>query len=72
MESIDLLHYAFLALVVTLAFAVRGATGFGSGAVAVPLAALAFPVQIVIPVINNLQLFSNATFSARNWRLVAS
>ena len=68
MESIDLLHYAFLALVVTLAFAVRGATGFGSGAVAVPLAALAFPVQIVIPVINNLQLFSNATFSARNWR----
>ena len=69
MES-DLLQYAFFAAVVTVAFAVRGATGFGSGAVAVPLAALALPVQVVIPVVNNLQLFSNAAFSARNWRRV--
>lgn len=70
MESIDVGQYGFLALVVTLAFAVRGATGFGSAAVAVPLAALALPVQIVIPVIAGLQLLSTAEFSARNWRQV--
>jgi uncharacterized protein len=69
-ESADLLQCTFLALVVTMAFAVRGATGFGSGLVAVPLAALALPVQVVIPVINSLQLFSNAEYSARNWRRV--
>lgn len=71
LQETGLLDYAFFAAVVTLAFAVRGATGFGSGAIAVPLAALALPVQIVIPVVNNLQLLSNALFSARNWRRVA-
>jgi len=70
LEFFDPLQYAVFALVVTMAFAVRGATGFGSGVVAVPLAALALPVQVVIPVVNNLLLFSNTAYSARNWRHV--
>ena len=70
LDTIDVLQCAFFAIVVTGAFAVRSATGFGSGTVAVPLAALAVPVQVVIPVISCLQLFSNTTFSARHWREV--
>lgn len=69
-ETIGAAQLIFFAVVVTAAFAVRGATGFGSAAVAVPLAALALPVLIVIPVIANLQLLSTAEFSARNWRRV--
>jgi uncharacterized membrane protein YfcA len=60
----------FFAVIVTAAFMVRGATGFGSAAVAVPLAALVMPVQFVIPVVAGLQLLSTAEFSARNWRAV--
>lgn len=63
-------QYAIFAFVVTAAFAVRGATGFGSAAVAVPLAALALPVQFVIPVIAGLQLLSTTEYSVRNWRAV--
>ena len=70
LSTFDLLQWAFFALAVTLAFAVRGATGFGSGMVVLPLAALALPVQTVIPVISGLQVFSNVAFSARHWREV--
>ncbi len=70
LETLDLLHLAFFALVITGGFAVRGATGFGAGTVTLPLAALALPVQIVIPVVSGLQMFANATFSARHWREV--
>jgi len=70
LATLDLVQWVFFALVITGAFAVRGATGFGSGTVAVPLAALAVPVQIVIPVVSGLQLFSNVAFSARHWREV--
>jgi uncharacterized membrane protein YfcA len=58
------------AVVITAAFMVRGATGFGSAAIAVPLAALVLPMQFVIPVVTGLQLLSTAEFSARNWRVV--
>jgi uncharacterized membrane protein YfcA len=68
LASFDLLQWAFFALVVTGAFAVRSATGFGSSMVVLPLAALAFPVQAVIPVVSGLQVFSNVTFSVRHWR----
>ncbi len=41
----------FCALVIVSAFAVRGTAGFGGAAVAVPLMALALPVQTVVPVV---------------------
>ena len=59
-----------LAMIVTVSFSIRGATGFGSGAVAVPLAALVMPAQLIIPIINNLQLVSNTHFTVQNWRFV--
>ena len=63
-------EYAFFALVVVGAFAVRGATGFGSAAIATPLATLVLPVQFVIPVVASLQLWSTTEYSVRNWRHV--
>ncbi len=71
METIGAGHLVFCALVVTGAFAVRGVAGFGGAAVAVPLTALVLPVQVVIPVVANLQLVATLDHSARNWRIVA-
>lgn len=70
MGTVGLGQYVFFALVVTAAFAARGATGFGSAAIAVPLATLALPVQFVIPVVASLQLVSTTEYSVRNWRAV--
>lgn len=70
MDAIGLGQYVFFAVVVTGAFAVRGATGFGSAAIATPLAALALPVHFVIPVVASLQLLSTTVYSVRNWRAV--
>lgn len=70
MDAISLEQFMFFALVVTAAFAVRGATGFGSAAIATPVAALVLPVHFVIPVVASLQLLSTAEFSARHWRVV--
>lgn len=70
MESIGLVQFGFGALAVMAAFAVRGAAGFGAAAVAVPLTALVFPVQVVIPVIALLQFVSMSEYGIRNWRAV--
>ncbi|MEW5788632.1 MAG: sulfite exporter TauE/SafE family protein [Pseudomonadota bacterium] len=40
---------AYAAAVLTLAYFVRGISGFGSGLIAVPLLALRFPLQQVVP-----------------------
>ena len=39
------------ALILLLAYWVRGMTGFGSGLVAVPLLTLMWPVTVVVPVV---------------------
>lgn len=48
MENLSALEIVFAALVVTVAFAVRGTAGFGGQAVAVPLLALVLPLPMVL------------------------
>lgn len=61
---------AFCALVVVSAFAIRGAAGFGGGAVAVPLMALVLPVQVVVPVVAVLNMIASLGHAARHWKRV--
>jgi uncharacterized membrane protein YfcA len=42
---------AALAAILLLAYFIRGITGFGSGLIAVPLLALFFPLQFVVPLV---------------------
>lgn len=70
MEAIGAGQFAFCALVLIAAFAVRGGAGFGAGAVAVPLLALALPVQVAVPVVSVLILVSSIGQSLANWRKV--
>ena len=44
-------QWAYAAAVLVVAFLVRGASGFGSGLVAIPLLAAVWPLQRVVPVI---------------------
>lgn len=68
MEELSLWQLLFCVIVVTLAFAVRGGTGFGGGAVAVPLLALVFPVQVTVPVVTVLNMLSSIGHGIADWR----
>lgn len=50
----------YAAAVLLAAYFIRGIAGFGSGLVAVPLLALAFPLQQVVPVMLLLDLIASA------------
>lgn len=68
MEHLNAWQLLFCALVVTLAFAVRGGAGFGGGAIAVPMLSLVFPVQVAVPVVTVLNMLSSIGHGAANWR----
>ena len=66
MEAQAVLEMAFAAVVLVIAYAVRGTTGFGGQAIAVPLIALVLPLQIVVPAITVLTALSSFTYWRRD------
>lgn len=62
----DPLSLAFAGLVLFLAYLVRGIAGFGSGLIAIPLLALVFPLQQVVPVVVFLDFVGSASQGIRN------
>jgi uncharacterized membrane protein YfcA len=62
---------AYTALVLLLAYLVRGIAGFGSGLIAVPLLSMVAPVTQVVPVVVSLDYIGSAGQGARNIRRVA-
>ena len=56
--------------VVFAAYALRGATGFGAGVVAIPLLALVMPLNVVIPVITTLGIVASLGQSLQEFRYV--
>ncbi|MBS1219087.1 MAG: hypothetical protein H6R21_2220 [Proteobacteria bacterium] len=70
MEQLSMWQLVFSAAVVTVAFAVRGGTGFGGGAIAVPLLALVFPLQVTVPVVTVLNMLSSIGQGVVDWRSI--
>ncbi len=68
MDELSVWQLVFCAAVVTVAFAVRGGTGFGGGAIAVPLLALVFPVPVTVPVVTVLNMLSSIGHGIADWR----
>ena len=69
-------HYAIAALIILVAYFIRGITGFGSGLIAVPLLALFVPLTFVVPVILLLDfsaslVMGGVDFKRVQWREVA-
>lgn len=71
MEQLSAWQLLFCAVVVTLAFAVRGGAGFGGGAIAVPLLALVFPVPVTVSVVTVLNMLSSVGHGITDWRSIA-
>ena len=61
---------AAFTVVVFAAYALRGATGFGAGVVAIPLLALALPLNVVIPVVTTLGIVASLGQSMQEARYV--
>jgi uncharacterized membrane protein YfcA len=66
METKIVLEFLYAAVVLVVAYAVRGTTGFGGQAMAVPLMALILPLQVVVPVITVLTALSSFTYWRRD------
>jgi uncharacterized protein len=62
---------AYSALVLFLAYFVRGMAGFGSGLIAVPLLTLTWPLPVVLPLVVALDYIGSAGQSIRNARHIA-
>ncbi|MEX2617289.1 MAG: sulfite exporter TauE/SafE family protein [Alphaproteobacteria bacterium] len=60
------LEWLFAAMVVFIAYMVRGMAGFGSGLIAVPLLAMVFPVHFVVPVVVLFDYIGSASQGIRN------
>ena len=61
---------ALCALVVFAGYTLRGATGFGAGVVAIPLLALAMPLNVVIPVVTTMGIIASLGQSVQEIRHV--
>lgn len=62
--------FAFCLAVVFAGYALRGATGFGAGVVAIPMLALVLPLNVVIPVITTLGIVASLGQSLQEFRHV--
>lgn len=71
MAGPGILEFSFAALVLVLAYAVRGTAGFGGQAIAVPLLALVLPLQVVVPAVTILTVLASLTHWRQGWGKIA-
>ena len=69
--DIELSTAALAAVILFVAYTVRGIAGFGSGLIGVPLLALSFPIQLVVPIIVLLDFVGSAGQGLKNRKLVS-
>lgn len=60
------LEWILAAAVLLVAYLVRGIAGFGSGLIAVPLLAMTYPVQVVVPTVVLFDYLGSASQGIRN------
>lgn len=56
----------FVALVVMVAYLIRGLSGFGSGLIAVPVLALFYPLPVIVPVVLTLDFVASFILGGAN------
>lgn len=71
MAELGPLQAVFCTAVILVAFAVRGGTGFGGGAIAVPMLALVFPLPVTVAVVTVLNMLSSVGQGIADWRLIS-
>ena len=71
MESLTALQLIFSAVIVLVAFVVRGMSGFGSGIVAIPLLALMVPLHAVVPAMALMNYIASLRLGVKDRRLIS-
>jgi uncharacterized membrane protein YfcA len=76
-ESLSMTHLFFATGVISLAYLVRGITGFGSGLIAIPLLALVMPLTTAVPLVVFLDYMASASHGinhreAIQWKEISS
>jgi uncharacterized membrane protein YfcA len=69
--SLSLFGFAFYMLVMTSAFAVRSAAGFGAVLIAMPMLAFVLPVSTAVSITTALTAITSVHHLSRDWRRVA-
>src|ERR1700737_1126224 len=69
--SLSLLGFAFYMLVMTGAFAVRSAAGFGAVLIAMPMLAFVLPISTAVSVTTALTAITSIHHVSRDWRRAA-
>jgi uncharacterized membrane protein YfcA len=70
MEVLSPAQYVYLFVVLSTAYFVRGATGFGSGLIAIPLLLMWLPLTLAVPLVVALDYLASAVQGIGNGRAV--
>ena len=71
MHSLETAQLVVCAIAVTVAFVVRGATGFGASLVAIPIMAFALPLTLAVPLVSLLIAIQSVPIAVRNRSRIA-
>lgn len=66
LESLEVSHWLFAALIISVAFFVRGIAGFGSGLIAIPLLAQFLPLSVVVPMVGLLDYIASSSHGVKH------
>src|SRR3954454_3009751 len=69
-QSLSYFEIAYCCIVIVLAYAARGSTGFGAAA-AFPLLSLVLPIKVLIPAWTLLGIVAGITLVGRDWGEIA-
>lgn len=71
LESLTTIELLLAALIIIVAFFVRGIAGFGSGLIAIPLLALMLPLSMVVPLVGLLDYLASTSHGARHRQAIS-
>ncbi len=70
-EFLSLIELSLAALILIIAYVIRGITGFGSGLIAIPLLALMLPLSVVVPMVGLLDYIASLSHGVKHRSAIA-
>lgn len=71
LESLSLTQLILAALIIVVAFFVRGIAGFGSGLIAIPLLANMLPLSVVVPLVGLLDYLASTSHGVKHRQAIS-
>jgi uncharacterized membrane protein YfcA len=71
LESLSPTQWLLAALIISVAFFVRGIAGFGSGLIAIPLLAQMLPLSVVVPVVGLLDYVAASSHGVKHRQAIS-